>query len=254
MEQQEIRRRFWQKGGFPAWAKMVVAVAVVLLFVLIFFRVRSFEVVGNVRYTAQEVADASGLTEGDILMSINKTSTAGRLLTKLPYVEQVKISKEMPGTIRFEVEECSAAFMAESEFSTQWLLNENGKLLEEVEAGDEEAETGYPVIKGTCLMLPTAGDQASFDDILKGDAAMELMNAVLDAGLGTQVEEVDVSDLQNIILRYEGRLEVRLGDGSEGEYKLNYLKAVLPQLGETARGALDLSFSEGEQAVFHPIR
>lgn len=254
MEEKEQRRRFWARGGFPAWAKMLVAVAVVLLFVLIFFRVRGFQVVGNVRYTAQEVADASGITEGDILMSINKTSTAGRLLVKLPYVEQVKIFKEMPGTVRFEIQECTAAFMAESEFSVRWLLSDSGKLLEEVEETDEEAESGYPVIVGTKLVLPVAGDMAAFDDSAKGTLAMELMDQVLTAGLGGTVTELDVSDLQNVVLRYGDRLEVNLGDGSDGAYKLKYLQTVLPELGETARGILDLSFGEGEQAVFHPIR
>ena len=52
--------RRWNRGGFPTWAKMLVAVAVVLLFSLVFFRVRTFEVSGNVRYTAEEVAEASG--------------------------------------------------------------------------------------------------------------------------------------------------------------------------------------------------
>lgn len=61
-----------ESGRFPTWAKMLVAVAVVLLFSLIFFRVRSFEVSGNVRYTAEEVTEASGITNGDILMAVNK--------------------------------------------------------------------------------------------------------------------------------------------------------------------------------------
>lgn len=246
-------RRFWAGGHFPAWAKMLTAVAVVLLFVLVFFRVRAFEVTGNVRYTAEEIAEASGITEGDILLGVSKTGTAGRLLTKLPYLEQVRISREMPGTIRISVVECSAAGLAVSEFSAGWLVSGKGKLLEEVEDTDEQNETGYPVIKGTCLLLPVAGDSAEFDDGERGRAALTLLGQIAAAGLSGSVSEIDVSDLENVTLQYEDRLEVWLGDGSDGDYRLRYLLAAASRLDADARGVLDLRFSGGDQAVFHPV-
>ena len=48
-------------------------------------------------------------------------------------------------------------------------------------------------------------------------------------------------------------LTVWLGDGGDGAYKLQYLLAVQKQLTAGKRGVLDLSFSSGEQAVFHPL-
>lgn len=252
MEQKKVGH-FWRRGNFPAWVKMLVAVAVVLLFVLIFFRVSTFEVTGNVRYTAQEVAEASGVSEGDFLLSVNKTRTAGRLLTRLPYVETVKLSKVMPGILRIEIEECGAAVMAQSEFSTPWLLSENGKLLEELETADEAGESGYPVIKGPSLTLPVAGDQAEFDDPQKGEKAMELLGEIKNVGLGGMIKEIDVSDLQNITLLFEDRIQVRLGQAGDVAYQMRYLKTVISQLDANARGVLDLSFSAGDQAVFHPV-
>ena len=62
-----------------------------------FSGVETFEVSGNVRYTAEEVAEASGITKGDILMAVNKTRTASRLLVKLPYVEEVRVSGRHAG-------------------------------------------------------------------------------------------------------------------------------------------------------------
>ena len=245
--------RNWNRGRFPTWAKMLVAVAVVLLFSLVFFRVRTFEVSGNVRYSIDEVAEASGITKGDILMAVNKTRTAGRILTKLPYIEQVRIYKEMPGTVRFEVVECSAIVMAESEFSGSWTLSETGKLLEEVDEKNTTGETGYPLIKGITLTMPTSGSQAKFSDVQLGSTAMELARQVQAAGLSGMVSEINVEDPENITLRYGSDLTMELGDGSDGDYKLKYLMAVTSQLEAGRRGVLDLSFSAGEQAVFHPL-
>lgn len=245
--------RRWNRGGFPTWAKMLVAVAVVLLFSLVFFRVRTFEVSGNVRYTAEEVAEASGITKGDILMAVNKTRTASRLLVKLPYVEEVRVYKEMPGTVRFEVTECTAAMAARSEFSTYWLMTKDGKLLEEVDSRDDSKLSGLPVIEGVNLTLPTQGAAAEFDDVLSGKTAMELVDAILDAGLDGSVTELNLEDPSNITMQVGDDLTVWLGDGSDGAYKLQYLLAVQKQLTAGKRGVLDLSFSSGEQAVFHPL-
>lgn len=243
----------WNRGGFPTWAKMLVAVAVVLLFSLVFFRVRSFEVSGNVRYTADEVAEASGITRGDILIAVNKTRTASRLLVKLPYIEEVRVYKEMPGTVRFEISECTAVMAAKSEFSAYWLMTKDGKLLEEVDSREDPKLSGIPVIEGVSLTLPTLGKQAEFEDVLSGETALALIGAISDAGLLGSVSELNLEDPSNITLQYGSDLTVWLGDGSDGDYKLRYLLAVQEQLTAGKRGILDLSFSSGEQAVFHPL-
>lgn len=240
----------WSRGNFPTWAKMLVAVAVVLLLSLVFFRVGTIEVEGNVRYTAEQVIEASGITDGDILMAVNKTKTASRLLTKLPYLQQVILYRQMPGTIRIEVSECEAIVSAESEFAGKWMISESGKLLEELE---DTAENSCPLIQGVTLSLPIAGNQAEFSGPQQGELAMTLAKALQDAELASVISEINVSDPEQVTLKYGEYLTVELGDASDSAYKLKYLKAVVGQLEEGKKGILDLSFAEGEQAVFHPL-
>lgn len=253
LQQQETQQEKanWNKLSFPMWGRMLVAVAVVLLLMLVFFRVDRFEVSGNVRYTAEEVANASGVTEGDVLMGVSKTRAASHIITKLPYVRQVVVSKLLPGTIRFEVVEDTAAVIANSEFGDQWLLNEGGKLLETM---DEAAQTAYPVITGTVLLLPTAGDAAEYDDPEKGQMAMKVLASLETLGLTGFVQEICVEDLENVTVTYQERLEVGLGDGSDLDYKFQYMTQAAAQLPTGERGVLDLSFASGSQAVFHPMR
>lgn len=239
----------WSRGNFPTWMKMLVAVAAVLLFMLIVFRVRTFEVSGNVHYTPEQIAEASGITEGDILMGVNRTSTAGRLLVKLPYLTQVVVQKSLPGTVRFHVVECQASGEVLSEFGTYWLISDTGKLLEE----KEEHTAGFPTITGTVLSLPIAGDNAAYEDEAKGEKAMELLKIVQAAGLSGKITEINVAESDNICLIYDSRLEIQLGTGDRAGYALEYLKAVLNQLPEDAKGAIDMSFSSGDEAIFHPI-
>lgn len=253
LQQQETQQEKanWNKLRFPMWGRMLVAVAVVLLLMLVFFRVDQFAVSGNVRYTAEEIANASGITEGDVLMGVSKTRAASHIITRLPYVRQVVVSKQLPGTICFEVVEDTAAMAADSEFGDRWLLNDNGKLLETV---DEETKIAYPVITGTALLLPTAGDQAEYDDPEKGQMAMKVLASLEVLGLSGSVQEICVEDLEHVTVTYQERLEVQLGDGSDLDYKLQYMTQAAAQLAAGERGVLDLSFATGSQAVFHPLR
>lgn len=248
LEKQEID---WTRGRLPMWLKMLIAVAVVLLAMLIFFRVRTFEVSGNVHYTPEEIADTSGVTLGDILMGVNKTSTASRLIVKLPYVEEVTIEKRLPGTIRFTVKECTALAGVQSEFSTYWLLSRRGKLLEESEEWDEQKS--IPLITGVVVNLPAGGTEAEFADGDKGTMALKIAGGLEDAGLLAYVTEISVEDLDAVRILYDGRISVELGDGSDLDYKLRYFSSVLGELDADSRGTLDLTFSTGQQAVFHPV-
>ena len=245
------RQSDFKNGGVPMWGKMLISVAVVLLLLIVFFRVDEFEVSGNVRYTAEEVAEASGVTVGDVLMGVNKTQTAGRILAGLPYVETVTVSKRLPGTIRFEITESVAAAKASSHTGSIWLMTREGELLERL---DEDTDSGYPEITGTVLDLPISGDEAVFEDAVKGERALTLLSAVCDANLQSFVSQIDVEDPQEVTLFYLDRLEVQLGDGSDAAYKLQYMVEAAAKLSDTDKGVLDLSFENGTQAVFHPIR
>lgn len=250
MAQQESRQTV-KAGAVPMWGKMLISVAVVLLLLVVFFRVDEFEVSGNVRYTAEEVAEASGVTVGDVLMGVSKTQSASRILAGLPYVETVTVSKRLPGTISFAITETTAAAQASSHTGSIWLMTREGELLERL---DEAADSAYPVITGTVLDLPISGDGAVFEDAVKGQRALAVLSAISDANLGSFISKIDVEDPQEVTVFYLDRLEVLLGDGSDAAYKLQYMVEAASKLSDTDTGVLDLSFETGDQAVFHPIR
>ena len=246
--QDQERSENRSRRSLPWWARILVGATVLLALSFVLFRVNQFEVTGNVRYTPEEVADASGITQGDALLGLNKTRAAGRIMVMLPYVQELTLSRVLPGTIRIELSECKAMVAAESEYGTKWLMNDEGKLLEQVEDVD-----GLPVIHGVALALPTAGDPAAFQDSARGSRAMEAALAVETAGLLSEIRLIDVSDPLDIVISYEDRIEVHLGDGTDIDYRLQYLIGAVGELESTAKGVLDLSFADGKQAVFHPV-
>lgn len=249
-EQKQAEKESRRKSRVPLWGRAIIGVAVLLTVFLLLFRVRSFEAAGNARYTAEEIAEASGIELGDGMFGVSRTRAAGQIIVELPYVQQVVVVKDLPGTVRFEVEECTADVVIPSEYGSSWLVSREGKLLEKL---DEDAKTEHPVIDGAVLELPSPGDDAAFTDETRGELAMEVLQEVCDSGLSTAVKTISVENLREITVVYQERVEVQLGDGSDLAYKLQYMKKALEELGAEATGVLDLSFSTGTKAVFHPM-
>ena len=77
------RRRFGLLFKLLCGAALVAAAT---LGATVFFQVETIAVVGNSRYTAQEVIDASGVQIGDNLFQMNKNQISQQILQRLPYV------------------------------------------------------------------------------------------------------------------------------------------------------------------------
>lgn len=119
--------------------KLVTALAVVLALTLgmtIFFKVGEIQVTGNERYTAQEIIAASGIEEGENLLTFGRPSAAGRILAELPYVGDVQIGIKLPDTVNIDIVELSAAYAIQDTTGQWWLMDSTGKLLQKTdEAG-----------------------------------------------------------------------------------------------------------------------
>ena len=144
------RRRGRFSGLYKALSVLLVAAAVVLACV-VFFRVNDLEVSGNVRYTAEEIIEASGVETGDNLIVLSRSRVSAAICTKLPYVENVSIKKVLPDKIVLRVSERVAAASVESS-EGRWLISAQGKLLEQ----DSGAIRSVRIV-GLTAIVPYAG-------------------------------------------------------------------------------------------------
>lgn len=109
---------------------MLALVAAVVFGVAVFFKVSRVEVQGNSLYSAEQVVQASGIEAGDNLLTLNKATVAGNIITQLPYVEKVSVGRSMPDAVILEVQESTARFAVMSDTNVIWLINSSGKALE----------------------------------------------------------------------------------------------------------------------------
>ena len=248
----------------------LVAVVLALTFVFsIFFKVKTVTVSGNVRYDAWTVREASGIKDGEGLLSFGGAKAAGKIRAELPYVKEVQVGIKLPDTVKIEIVESSVAYSIAAQDGTWWLISAEGKVLEQI---DPEKADDTTKIEGITLAVPVGaqakaheevGQNAFGDDVtvsVSGADKLEslkqiLQNLEINGVMGT-VTTVDVTQPTDLRLWFGEKYQILLGDGERIAYKIECMQAVFEQEQFLEPGSIDVSFTDEEHpkdVIFVPF-
>lgn len=262
---------------------LATVAAVVFAFVLgmsIFFKVETIKVSGYDKYTPWEVSQASGIETGSNLLTISRAQVGGSIISKLPYVETVRVGIILPDTVNIEITEMDAVYAISDASGVWWLINESGKIVEQTNGVSAKE---YTQILGVYLEGAAVGQQASAQEgdtvkvpvedpeaetvdpteetkapptISVGITGTQRLNVVLTLlqhlsrnSISAQIDSVDVTDLTSIELWYDERFQINLGDVERMEYKIGALKTTIENMEAYESGHLDLSFTNWPDKV-----
>lgn len=249
--------------------RLVTIAAVVLAVVLgmsIFFKAQQVNVSGAEKYTPWEVKEASGIQDGDALLSLSEPKISANIQKKLPYVGDVRVGIKLPNTVNIEIVELEVVYAAEDNNAAWWLLDATGRIVDKTNAA---AAMNYTRIEGVQLQNAAVGAQAvaaepeqleatgnAEDEIgmtiatlppvpasERLSAAVQILTALEQNGVMGTVDTVDVSALSELSLTYESRYQVSLGDTARLVYKIGAMKSAIEKMGQYQSGYLDVSFT-----------
>ena len=216
---------------------LVVVCAAAVLALTLFFKVESVEVTGNSRYSAQEIQDACGVSLGDNLYLLSKPDMVQRLHQQLPYIDEVRITRQLPNTLCVQVTEFSTVYAVEQE-GTVWLLTSGGKI---VETAAERGDT--PLIDGCELLAPSLGGDVSFALELQNrrESLFALLTALESAELTGDVRAIHLGYPTVLSMDYTERFTVEMPYGADYPRLLRYLTLVIEELETNLTGVIDLT-------------
>ena len=256
--------------------QLVSVFAVVIAAVLcmsIFFKVEIIEVSGAKSYDEWTIREASGIEEGDNLLTFSRGKAGGRIKTQLQYVDQVRFGIKLPNTVIIDIKEFNVVYAVKASDGTWYLINSNGKIMEQTDGG---TAANYTKILGIHLTGPIVGEQArAAEEIVTApestkpaedstevtvpqvlitnqsrlDAALRILRELEVNGIVGDAASLDVSDMSRIELWYGTRYQVNLGDENDMEKKIADMKAAISQLAEYENGMLDISYDIWEDKV-----
>lgn len=262
----------FQRGRFLLHIATVVAVVLALVFgMTIFFKVQNITVVGSEKYSQWDIAQASGIQNGENLLTLSRAKISGKITTALPYVKKVRVGITLPDTVNLQIEELEVYYSIQDEEEQWWLMAADGKILEKTTEAKSLENTR---VLGVQLSSPEPGKQAvaaepvpeeTMEDgqtvpvTVKGSerlqAAVSLLKNLESNGIIGKAASIDVEDLTGIELWYGQQYQVFIGDTSRLDYKLASMKAAVSQMNDYQSGELDVSFTIWpDQVGFTPFQ
>lgn len=246
------KKRRHSAGVLPGLLTMAAVVAAVVLCVAIFFKVGTITVTGASHYTTAEIIAASGVTQGDNMLLVDRSEASARILAKLPYITGAQVSRVLPETVNITVTECEAAACAADAYGAYWLIAPDARVLERT-----DEEPGVPVLTGLTLADPQPGSLLSTleEDAADGETVAAVLTALADSTVAEHIVSIDFEKVYSIRMMYGEQYEVDLGGTDELAYKLQYLEQILVELAARepdAAGQIDLTLQTEKVARFLP--
>lgn len=248
------RRRRGRFGFLYKVLSVLLILGAVVAGSIVFFRVEEVLVVGGTAYPDEEVIVAAGVEQGDNLFLVNKILVGRKIVSRLPYINEVNTRRFLPNKLVFTVTECVPVGVVEGEDGSWWVVDTNCKLLEQ---GGSELRKQYPVITGLVPLMPAEGEKLAVpvEESIKMDALKQILTALESREMLGEVQNIDLTSDSEIHMGYEKRLDVRMPLYSDD---FDHLIRVVQQavasdaLSDGQSGTLNLIVDDGSQAHFIP--
>lgn len=241
----------------------IVAMVIALTFgISIFFKVDVITVTGSEKYTPWTVVEASGIREGDNLLTFSKAAACGKIISSLPYVENVRIGIKLPDTVNIEIKEIDVVYAMKDGFDSWWLINSEGKVIgpgTSADAGEHTQILGLqlnsPVENQQAVAMdqpaaepdPTGVTVPGLQQQASGSQRLTVALSILqyleaNSSIG-EIVSVNVSNINSIELWYGQQYQIKLGDSTQLGYKIECALRTIDGLDDYQRGIVDCSFT-----------
>lgn len=228
----KIRRR---RILIAAVTFLIVSAAVFAgLALTVLFPVKTVTVSGETRYGAQEIIAASGLSEKSNLFTFSGTRVTERIQKSLPYIGEVKITRQLPDAVQIEI--CSertefACFPAQDGY---YAVSEDFVVLARY---DERPPQLFTV---NCTgAVCEIGSTVAFPDEKTASAVSKLISAL--SGLEIEINAVTADGSTSLSAAVCGRFLVNFGGAADIERKVAHVGGMVRQIAPDQTGRIDLS-------------
>lgn len=249
-EKQERKARKRRKRGSYVIYYITLGVISFLIFailsVTVLFNAEQIIVEGETIYSDEEIIAASGLKGNENLVRLNTGGIPGRILDALVSLDSAKVKKEFPSTIRIIVE--PAVPMANFYYAGKnYVISHVGRVMSiESEKAQCMEVVGYQ--PGESVVI---GDYIKAANPEQDKLISLISDALARAGIAN-ITKLDISDTLSIVLTYEDRIKITIGNTISLDEKLKIAKELIDNhIGEAERVTLDISNTE--RVVQRPI-
>lgn len=223
MAKKQKKRKKKKLGGIFILLLLFV-IALVMLLTSPVFCVKSVEVLGNSRLTAEEIYAAADIPEGINSFRLSLRGTKKRV-ESLPYIMTAKVSRRLPDKIRIHVTERTEKAMAKTAAGYA-VIDNTGSVLRLV-----DKEEGLPILSGFQTEQAVEGSPIQLSEGKPIEEYLAIMNVLEKEALLEPIKEISILSNIDVRLYLKSGMEIYLGATEDMEYKLKLVRNILTSEG-----------------------
>ena len=241
-------------------ALTIVMMAVLILAILIILNetmltVRNVSVVGNEKYSAEEVKKAAGLDHPVSFFTVDENAIIQNLRSN-HYLVFERLEKAFPNSLTLYVRERTPIARVQ-EMGVEYMLDEDGMVLERFSAKNEKEKAaqydGLMFITGLRPKEIRVGQILQAGSSTQMEAYRLLIREAILQDITAEISELNIADPESLYLITADNYTAHLGGTDDLRAKIGTVRAVLMYLrGEGSTGGMLEAGIPGE-AVFSPM-
>ena len=226
----------------------VLVLVFVVGFVLYFFRLQHLTFDNLRGYPAEDVFRAINVRKNQFIFTVNDIDIERRLRARFPYIQDVEVELTLPDTAHLIFTEDSARFYTKI-YDEYFVISESMRVLARY-SSEDELDKGLRRITLPSVSYAVVGHSLRFFDMSYLTFLSSFLDVIEQSEVYRGVASMDLSNRFDIILNYEDRLQVELGDDMNLETRLLFVQSTIEELEQDQRGTLHII--DNKQAIFSP--
>ena len=225
LAEKELREKKRHKRGSNVVYYVMMSILAVIIFsvlsVTVLFNTEHIIVEGESDYTDEQIIAASGLKGDENLVRLSTAGIPERMLEKLVTLDSVSVEKVFPSTIKIKVTR-SVPMVSFSYGGKNYVISHIGRVMY-INSEDVDCMhvIGYKPAESVIVGGFISAENPDQDELVK-----QISTAVEKAAL-TDITSLDITDTLDLIMTYDGRVEIHLGSVLQLDEKMRAIKELL---------------------------
>ena len=252
LAEKELRekKKHRKRGSNVVYYVLLSILAVIIFSILsvtVLFNTEHIIVEGESDYTDEQIIAASGLRGDENLVRLSTAGIPERMLEKLVTLDSVSVDKVFPSTIKIKVTR-SVPMVSFNYGGKNYVISHIGRVMyinyEDVDCmhviGYKPAES---VIVGSFIKAENE----------EQDKLVQQISAAVEKAALTDITSLDITDTLDLIMTYDGRVEIHLGSVLQIDEKMRMVKELLYNGYIADTEYVTLNVSDTSRAIQRPI-